>query len=807
MSASLCAETQPRDGGEAPPIDAASCSGVLKEARSAAAVGLLVAAFCGVLLLHDPHWFWQDDYQSYQLANYRDLARAWAEGEVPLLSPYSWHGGALAGEYQNGVFSLFLTGLIVVVFGAGLSLPLAAAFLSIVHLAVLAAGTFCLARRRGLTTDLATFAALVVTLSGWTMIWGARAWFPALASFAWLPWFWWALERARDEGRGVGRYAVPAVFLYLLITAGWPFTVLMAGLLSAGLAVRNRSEDGSWRSSWPIVAAWVAGLSLSAPAWLMLLEYTGETVRAHTPPLTLNWEWRVSPMALFGLALPAVPTPWVVFNLHRWHTNLELAGGLAPLAALLAAVGLPGRQVLRRFGWEIALALLTLTLAMLPSLGTFRWSFRWLPLFFLALSLIGAGALARLRAATEGPSRPNPGVWAALLVVLAALLGLSLYPSTDVLILGAIQTALCVLWALAESKLDPASILRRWSPCLLVLASAWLYYHAAAAYVQVPGWDEDVAASSGPLDPNRRYLHFHTAREFAGRPNRPVEPGTPPRPTPILPGNGSLYAGMEFVTGYSPMQPHGLAHVLGLGVKGDTLVDDPGPTAGVDGWHIPQRSLALTRPGGLCDLMAVDGIILAKRFAEDAAALEPNGWEPHATFRGATVYHRQGSPSERVRTVTQADRTGDRELALTLVHWWSDPAEPHVLYWPEAPAEVVPERFATARVSLHHESRNTATAEVTASPGTEEETLVVFARPWYPGYRATFNGQPVPVGRLDLILPAVRLPAGESGTLVLEYAPRSFTNGCLLAAVTGAGLLALALCGFSRRRAATDTDL
>src|SRR5262245_1965897 len=213
----------PCEAGPKTPVglSGARVPAAIREGSITILAGLLAVAFCGLLLLRDPEWFWRDDYQTYQLANYRDVARAWQEGELPLLSPYSWHGGALAAEYQNGVFSIFLTICALLAFGLGLSLPVAAAFLSTLHLAVLVGGTVRLSRRRGLAVDLALLVGLITMLSGWNMVWGARAWFPALASFAWLPWFWWALERALAGG-GRGRFLPAGIFLYLIVAAGWP---------------------------------------------------------------------------------------------------------------------------------------------------------------------------------------------------------------------------------------------------------------------------------------------------------------------------------------------------------------------------------------------------------------------------------------------------------------------------------------------------------------------------------------------------------------------------------------------------------
>ena len=104
------------------------------------------------------------------------------------------------------------------------------------------------------------------------------------------------------------------------------------------------------------------------------------------------------------------------------------------------------------------------------------------------------------------------------------------------------------------------------------------------------------------------------------------------------------------------------------------------------------------------------------------------------------------------------------------------------------------QRFASAQVRLVEDGRNAASAEVTSSPG-EGEILVVFSRPWFPGYKARCNGQAVPVEVFDLILPAVRLPAGTNGRIELEYQPGSYVLGCRLAGATalvlfGANLVA-----------------
>src|SRR6266567_8431148 len=215
------------------------------EIVGATIAALTVIAFSILLLAHDPLIFWNDDYEISILPVFADMARAWNHGEIPLLSPFSWVCGNLAGEFQYGVFSVFINGLIVCVWKLPLTFSQQAAVVSIAHLAVLSAGAFLLARGRKISVPLSIFVALVASLNGWLICWGATDWFGALGAFTWLPWAWWAAERTLDPRRSHWRFLWPAPFVYLLITGGFPYTVLMLALVVAWLALRAVFEIGT----------------------------------------------------------------------------------------------------------------------------------------------------------------------------------------------------------------------------------------------------------------------------------------------------------------------------------------------------------------------------------------------------------------------------------------------------------------------------------------------------------------------------------------------------------------------------------
>src|SRR3954470_10565106 len=249
------------------------------EAFGALSAGGIVLTFCLLLLWHDPLVFWNDDYELSILPVFADVARSWSHGEWPLLSPYSWVCGNLAGEFQYGTFSVFVNAAVVLIWKLPLTFPQQAAALSTVHLFVLAMGGYMLARGRDLSSATSTMVALIAALNGWIICWGATDWFGALGAFTWLPWAWWGMERAIDPRRGKLRFLWPAPFVYLVITGGFPYTVLMLGLVGAWLGIKSLGQTRRPFSILPLIVGGILGVGLAAPAWLALLDYARDSAR------------------------------------------------------------------------------------------------------------------------------------------------------------------------------------------------------------------------------------------------------------------------------------------------------------------------------------------------------------------------------------------------------------------------------------------------------------------------------------------------------------------------------------------------
>src|SRR5437762_1388211 len=125
------------------------------------------------LCMTDAQFFWHDDFQTQHIGGAAEIARSWREGTFPLLARWSWQAGSLGGEFQYGIFSIFITLADIIVMSLGMPLQTSAAALAILHLAVTALGTYLLARDYGVRRPLAMAAAFVGAYNGYNIAWNA----------------------------------------------------------------------------------------------------------------------------------------------------------------------------------------------------------------------------------------------------------------------------------------------------------------------------------------------------------------------------------------------------------------------------------------------------------------------------------------------------------------------------------------------------------------------------------------------------------------------------------------------------------
>jgi len=678
--------------------------------------GLIVVGFCVLLLWHDPLVFWNDDYELSVLPVFADISRSWSEGHLPLLSPYSWVCSNLAGEFQYGTFSIFVNAAVVGIWKFPLTFPQQAAALSITHLFVLAIGAFRLARDRKLSFSLSVFVALIAALNGWIICWGASDWFGALGAFAWLPWAWLGLERALDRHRSRWRFLWPAPFVYSVVTGGFPYTVLMLVILITWLSIKSLVETKSWMSVLPMLGGAALGFGMSAPAWLAILDYVHGSARALYASAA-HWQWIVPWRALPGFILPCWTVNWADFSTRYLpHTSTELACGVAAPAALIAGFIWRPRMLVRRMKWELVLLLVVLLLAMIPTAGVFRWSFRWLPLFHLVLALCAAEVL-NLRA--NSPTGSATVLALIVLTIPMSIFGLAGDYGPTV---TWVYFQIAVIWALLELFL-PGMRFRDWAPPAVTFAVLLATYFCIPPNCGVPKYNlSQQLLDPAPLDPHRLYLSIYPEAES----NYRVEKKAQPVGQLVRPGSTAMWAGVHFINGYSPILPAGVAREFDFRIHGE-----------INPHEAEYLVWAQSNSNGLLAQLGVDGIIVAWDLGIDPA-LGPD-WEFVTSTEEGALYHRIGPPLARVRSVTLID---------------SRPSE----------------QFAAATVSEIDDSRNHVAADVDVPSG-GAPALLTFSRPYFRGYEARLGNQKLRVDSYRSLFPIVEVPAGSHGKLTLIYRP------------------------------------
>jgi hypothetical protein len=693
--------------------------------------GIIVLLFCLILLWHNPLVFWNDDYELSVLPVFADMARSWSEGHWPILSPYSWVCGNLAGEFQYGTFSVFVNAVIILVWKFPLTFPQQAAAVSIAHLFALAVGAFLLARDRQFSIPLSIFVALVASLNGWIICWGASDWFGALGAFTWLPWAWWGTARALDSRRTKWRFLWPAPFVYLLVAGGFPYTVLMLLLLVAWLSIQSLVQTRNVFSILPMLVGVALGFGLSAPAWLALLDLVQGSAR-ELQSAAAHWQWRVPPVALPGLILPSWTVTWTDFSSRNLpHIGTELACGLVAPAALIAGFIWNARQLVRRIKWELILLFVVLLICMIPTTGLFRWSFRWLPFFHLILAICAAEVL-HLKAGS-----PTPAIAALGLVFLTSVAALVFHTAGSYAFpLTWMFIGLAGVWFCLELLLR-SSDWQSWVPVVITFCAFITTYFCLPTNCGVPRYNfSQELLKPAPLDPQRLYLSVYPWAELTyAMTNKPQPVGQTLRP-----GSTSMWARLRFINGYSPIRAAGVAREFATSIHGEI-----NPEVG--------SQLLNHEAGGdgQLALIGVDGIVVAREL--NIAPQPGSEWELVVSTDEGNVFHRRGVPFSRVRSLSSID------------------SRPN-------------EQFMVATISQVNDSRNFVEADIDVPPG-DRSALLTFSRPYFRGYKARIGDQKLAITSYRGLFPILEVPAGTHGRLTVAYRPAWLIWGGDLAAVCG----------------------
>ena len=365
--------------------------------------------------------FAEGDIQWLFLPIHTELARALAQGGLPLWSPAVQAGFPLFAQGQ--VAALYPLNLLLDLL---LPVPTALSFMILLNLAWAGIGMYVLVRASGLRVPSALLASLVFASSGFFTAHISHVSLDAVA--AWLPWLillqlkMWQARRARKPSVVWFSLLALAVALQLLdghtqiaalnLAALGAFSLFSPLVWSNPSSPVDRSHHFSafWLASLLLSgAAILLGLGVAAVQLLPSIEYLGLSDRAADVGRYFFTSYSMDPAALLQFILPfkAVGQP-TASNMEFWG----YVGVLPFLLAIVAPFVRPGRRTvfLCLFG-VVALSLalgganpLYNLLYLIPVLNRFRAPARFLLLFVFAVAWLAAVGFDELQ--TRLPNRP-----------------------------------------------------------------------------------------------------------------------------------------------------------------------------------------------------------------------------------------------------------------------------------------------------------------------------------------------------------------------------------------------------------------
>jgi hypothetical protein len=336
------------------------------------------------------------------------------------------------------------------------------------------------------------------------------------------------------------------------------------------------------------------------------------------------------------------------------------------------------------------------------------------------------------------------------LVALTSVAGLIFHTAGSYAVpLTWIFIGLATVWICFE--LLPGSFdIRCWAPVAITFLALLATYLCLPTNCGVPRYNfTQELLKPAPLDPQRLYLSVYPWAELAyATVNKPQPVGQTLRP-----GSTSMWAGLRFINGYSPIRAAGVAREFETSIHGEI-----NPEVGSN-----LLNHQAGRDGELA-LMGVDGIVVAR---EVNIAPQPDSeWELAVSTDEGNVFHRRSAPFSRVRSVPSID------------------SRPN-------------EQFVLATISRIDDSRNFVNADIDVPTG-DRSALVTFSRPYFRGYQAWLGDRKLPVTSYRGLFPVVEIPAGAHGRLALIYRPGWLIWGSATAVVC---VLVIRLALLLRRRA------
>lgn len=736
-------------------------------------------------------------------------------GDLPLWNPYVGMGAPLLANYQTALlypptwvyFVLYLLGGVP-------GMAWGQALLVAWHLGWAGVGMARLAKQLGCSPLAQGIAGLSFGMGNYLV---ARSIFLSInAAAAWTPWviaaLWGLLEGVRNDERVVRRIIALTACLGMQLLSGHAQTTWYTLLLGAAwalfwsLSVKGRGESGkpAWWALGYAAAAALLAFGLAAGQLLPTAELLTQSSRATAVDYryALNysfWPWHLLTFLaprLFGS--PASGDYWGFGN--YWEDAVYL--GTLPL--LLALSTLPRTL---RFGdresafsrrlvlflWTVVIVAVMLSLGKftpfypwlyhhVPTFAMFQAPARWMLWAVFALALLaGLGAEAWRRPQGRVLYWTRLGTAGAVAVTLGAGLGWMLLREVRPTFVGAM--ALWGWWCLGSGLLSLSNPHgeRRSEVCYSshspgvrgsVLHCLWegAVLLWVAADLLVGGWGLNPAGPLRLYDPSPM---AEQVRELAqgGRLHLP-------------PAQENWLKYVRFLRFSSFVIAEDWRNLRAVNLPNSHLIDGLAMTNQFDpltvGRYAEWMALLGEAPPqvlpslyGLMDIGAIETLDRSAPYGVRLRAYPRHGrafWVPCGEWMS-------GAAQTRARLLS-----GEVDLQWVVLLEGKAQEKLHTTCSREEIGSLPPQPR-----RLHVQERGPNRLEIAIK--TDRQGWLVIADTWYPGWRATLNGQAMPVWRANYLFRAMFVPAGEH-RIVLCYRPLSFWGGMALSFLS-LGILAI----------------
>ncbi|MGQ9714292.1 MAG: YfhO family protein [Anaerolineae bacterium] len=731
------------------------------------------------------------------------VVEAWRAGEVPLWNPWLGGGAPLLANHQSAA----LYPLTVLFFLFPVEHALGAS--ALLHLSLAAVGMYGYARHLGRTRPASTLSALAFAFGGYIV---ARLHFPTMVcAMAWVPLALWAGDRLALRP-SAWRAAALGCVLALQFLAGhvqlWYYTLWLVGAYVLWRAAARRQAGRAWpalgKAFGALAGAVVLAVLLSAAQFLPTAELARESQRQGGAEYEFAMTYSFWPWRLLTLVAPDFfgnPGHGDYWGYATYWEDAAYAG-LLPLFLALYAGWRWARarrdppqarpQALETAPFFLALALLSLLLALGKNLPLYPWAFRWVPGFglfqapsrLLCWYAVAVAVLAGLGWDLLGPS---PRLQRAARFLCVGALGILAAALVARVALPQVRgTFSRALFATGGLGLGAGLLLvqRAGLPEAKRAARAW-WSAAALAFAAVDLW-----IFSLPLIPTTDPRLYHL----------PTETGQWLREDPDL-FRIYTFAQTEYnlrYRTYLPFHTFGPAEVDFLMGLRETLLpnlnvmEEIAHAGNFDPLLVGRyaRFLARANEAPLEEGLRLLGLLNVRYILEPGPLgdLEPVQETAHVRIYRNPYALPRAWVAHRARVVLDSEA-----LLSALSDPAFDPRQEVLLEEPSplpggteaSPLEEVPP-------SLHVGPSSSTIDVALAEPG-----YLCLSQTFYPGWEARVDGEPAPVVRGDALLTVVPLPAGVH-RVELRYRPRSFWVG---AALSGGAWLGLGgALGLRRRR-------